>query len=324
MALIFLLLAVLIPLFVFGFSGTAHLAFVLRDVEQRRNLLLRVAGFFAMSLWLHALPSILIIIYMRHEGILASEMLVDDEARTMVVGVYAIFMVALLILTSSLGAIEAAVKGIQWRVRNASTLFGWGAVLLFLVLIGTDNWERSLFFLFVICPCAVYLHMVLLTRLDEQIRRYALPFIMIGIVTGALFTFAEFTHQLVSAELSNFRSGGSTRVYVKHKEMAVEGYLILVTSTAAYVRSNLPEKRNLGDSPFSKSCVARIPTAEALIVYRPFLLDTPGKLDGAPDVLALSHERAKMPHQMAELCGTALKLKESWNRAASTAKKGGK
>lgn len=52
-------------IFFFGVSRSAELAAFLEHREQRRNLVLRMLGFLAMSSWIHAIPSILLSVYMR-------------------------------------------------------------------------------------------------------------------------------------------------------------------------------------------------------------------------------------------------------------------
>ena len=304
-----LLFAIVIVLFVLGFSRAIDLAAVLKDAESRRSFLLRIAGFLAMSLWLHQLPSMLLLVYMRHEGILASEMLSEDVARATVVGTYAMFVVAFLVLFACVGALDAftSKKPFQWN--KLSTLAGYAVTISLLVIIGFTNngWARAAFFLAVVLVFSFYVHLTLLTPLDKQVRLYPIPFFVIILVTLTVFTQSNFTHEMVGGELRKFRSGGGTDVYVKHKEGEIAGSLVLLTKSVAYVRSGWT--RDLERNDLRDGCVVRVPLEGALVAHRPFIHDTAEQLDGQPKGDADYKERIKLKNDIDALCGTALQDK---------------
>lgn len=308
-----LVLAILGVIFVLGLSGTADLVEALKDVHGRRSLLLRVAGFLAMSLWLHQLPTLLLLVYMRQEGVLASEVLSDDLSRTAVVGTYSMFIVAFLALLSCVGVFVSMAKEVPWKFVSMENLVGYGLATLFAVGIGvaTASPLRALFFLTLTGTISLYLHITLLTPLKQQIRLYHLPFFVIGAITGLLFINSEITHELVRSELKRFRSGGGTPVLVTHDTQRITGDLVLLTNTAVYVRAEWRRDYRVANR-LDDGCLFRIPVAQALVVHQPVLYDTPSRLDGVSEERAQLLERVKptKAQDMDMLCGTALQPKK--------------
>ena len=102
-----LLIIALALLFVLGLKRSMDLASALRSPEQRQRLILRIAGFVAMSLWLHLLPSLLLTVYMRHEGILVPELLASTHPGTTVIGLYLASNIVTLVGLSCTGVLYA-------------------------------------------------------------------------------------------------------------------------------------------------------------------------------------------------------------------------
>lgn len=258
MTYIFLAVAALV--FVMGMSGTASLFSVLADVKQRRSLLGRVAGFFAMSAWLHAVPSMLAVVYMRQEGLLAAELLTHDDARATVVGLFVLPLVALLTLAASWGAIWSSISGVPWRILSLHTLGGVFTALYILGMYALQikSLTHGFFLLILVVPLALYVSIALTAPLDKQIKLYWLPFAVVLAVSLTLILGSASTHRMVADELRRFGVGGGKWVVAKTKELEIEGRLVLMTDKAVYVREML-------DFQTASDCVIKLPAEHTVV-----------------------------------------------------------
>ena len=208
----------------------------------------------------------------------------------------------------------------SWRFLSWPTLLGYFCFIAFALLASNGpfefHWERTIFLLGTVIPFALYLHLTLLTSLDHQIQLYWAPFLLIAVVTFFIFDKSMVTHELVSLELRQFRSGGNYDLYVRHKDHHIKGHLILLSQEAIYIRApyhKIDTKSIL--KPVTKAelndgCVLRIPLHETLVVYQPSLKDTDDKLDdGGSGLSKLIFQRVAIPDHTKTLCGTAYELR---------------
>ena len=228
---------VLVVLFVLGTTRTLDLAKVLREPENRQRLLIRVLGFVLMSMWLHALPSMLMLNYLRFEGILASDILSDDAVRTATVGLFGMLQVSLIIGATCFGLINCLLDEKPWRWRNLSTVAG---AVMALGLITAYSIEHggltyALYLGMIVIAFSFYIHLSMLSPLEMQVKLYALPFVLIGLVTALIFIQRSETHSFVAEQLRDFRSGGSLAIAVEHDGEEYLGRLVLMTSREIFL-----------------------------------------------------------------------------------------
>lgn len=270
----YLFLAFVALIFVFGWGRSKQLLGDLSNVDRRQNLLLRIGGFILMSAWLHALPSVLLTIYMRREGILATEVLGDDSARAVAATLYSIVPIVAVVACLCSGAIFYAFesKGLPpyWRWLSSGNHLSFGVVvglgLIWVIADGNGGWQRAVFVLAVAAPFAGYLTVALVTPLETQIKHFWIPFAVVGFVTFFLFFRADVTHDLVGDELTRFGSGGGNMVFVTNGEEELLGLLILVTHKAVYLKEiddGLPKQKP------DPTCQVRIPIDHATVTSLP-------------------------------------------------------
>jgi hypothetical protein len=258
-----LLLAFIGILFVFGARRTASLATVLRDQEQRRNLLLRIGGFLAMSAWLHVLPLFLMTMYMREEGLLASEILFDDVARTWVVGAYVSPLFVFMTAFGCLGPVMAVMEDKPWRPLSVVSLVGYALPVLPIAIwlaTGRTGVAPLVFALAISVPFIAYVTLVLVTPLEQQIKKWWAPMAVIGFETYLICLFPSQVHAFVATELAHFGAGGGRLATVKHKDEVIVGRASLVTKDAVYLRVGSDQDES------SVRCMVRVPINDSLFV----------------------------------------------------------
>jgi hypothetical protein len=249
----FVVLGVLLLVFVLGVRRSADLATALKEPEQRRSLVLRGIGFLAMSAWLHSLPALLLTIYMRYEGMLASEVLTDDDARATVVSLFLLPYILFVVFFGCWGALCATWEGRRWKLISLDTLFGYSMAILFLAgSYAAGGFSRLIFMCAVCIPFILYGTMTLLTPLAVQIKLYWAPFALVGVVTGVLLALDDVTHHLVAAELGSFGTGGGRYVVASSNDSLIAGRLVLFTQTASYIAA-------VDESGETTGCLIRIP-----------------------------------------------------------------
>lgn len=220
-------------IFFFGVSRSAELAAFLEHREQRRNLVLRMLGFLAMSSWIHAIPSILLSVCMRENKILASELFAGDVSRATLVGVFVLPTIVATALLFSSGAIVAAIFKHPFRLGGRDALIGYAAALAGLSFLAFNKGRSGspvgsvigdvLFLAVTAAPLAMYLTMTLHLRTEKLIALYWLPFGAIVAVTYSLVHFAEYTSKLVAEELRAFGAGGYEEVIVIRRDLTTHG-----------------------------------------------------------------------------------------------------
>lgn len=269
--------AVLIVIFVVGMGQTVDLARVLREPGDRQKLLLRVLGFVLMSVWLHALPSMLMLNYLRHERILASELLSDDVVRTSTVGLFGLLQISVVIACSCIGLIATLLddkKAKPWRLRNASTVCGLVMSLLFVAALSLQHGGLvyALYLGLIVASFSTYVHISLLNPLAVQIRLFALPFFLIGLISIWIFGERLATHSLVAEQLRDFRTGGSVAVVVERNEGEYVGRLVLLTSKDIYL--NFHNDDLLAEPPatymqkvFKNKCLIVLPREGSSLIF---------------------------------------------------------
>jgi hypothetical protein len=312
----YLLLIIALTVFVLGSRRSADLAQSLRDPENRRNLLLRLTAVAAMSAWLHALPSLLLVIYMRNEGILATELFAEDTSRATVVGTYVLAQILMVAFVLVWGPIDAAMDAKPWRVRSFATLFGWLAAGSALLWIG---WEidalRAVFVFVAAVPFALYVGSALLTPLERQIRLYWLPFLVMFATSATLLVGEPWTRDLVADELAIFRAGGNSLVTLMpdgRADQAMIGKLVLLTQHTAYVRATSPA----GDA----QCIVRLPlehTTVATVKGRVILRKSAFDGEQAAALPENVQETQRMLANLSRLCGPLEKPARAMPPAAS-------
>lgn len=236
--------AVLVILFIFGASQSQDLAKALKEPADRQKLVLRVLGFVLMSMWLHALPSMLMLNYLRFEGILASDVLSDDAARTSTIGLFGILQVSIIIACSCSGLVVALMDKNPWRLRNLSTIMGIGfsVALLWAFSLEHGGFNYASYLGLIVLAFSVYIHLSLLNPLVEQIRLYSIPFTLITIVTLLIFLQRGETHSFVAEQLRDFRAGGSVAVAVELDGKEYLGRLVLLTSKEIFLNYHPDDK----------------------------------------------------------------------------------
>jgi hypothetical protein len=270
----YLFLGILALVFVLGIEKTKDLGRSMLSLEQRQNLLKRIAGFIAMSAWIHALPYILILIYMRSQHILSSELFNEDDATTNIIVLYilpsillgtvsilALFKVTHIVLLKS-----TMLKLLTFRskVNSLAVGMGVGTAILYLTylllhFVAGYMYDQAAFISLASMPIALYIFLTLTLPLSDQIRYYWTPFALIVMVTTSLVIHPA-TSELVKAELQAFRSGGLSHVVVTHDKVSFAGKLVLLTKKSAYIRVVLNEAGE-------EACFIRVSTDSALIAH---------------------------------------------------------
>lgn len=260
--MIYLVLLLACVLYVFGLQRSTDIATFLREPTHLRNLAFRIAGFVAMSAWLHLLPLLMMTIYMRQEGFLATEVLVEDHVRAWVVGLYMSSVFLTVIWLGCIGPITAAVEGSAWRLRSWPSLLGLLAALSpgILLLARGSNVGPYLFVLAASLPFIIYITVTLATPLVSQVRLWWLPFAVIAAESIFLIQAPTWVHKFVAKELAEFGAGGGRFALVKYKDSEVVGRAVLATKEAVYIR--------LGgkDDWQSARCLVRVPINDAVYV----------------------------------------------------------
>lgn len=260
--MIYVALFVACALYVFGMHRSMELASTLRDPNQRKNLLLRLIGFVAMSAWLHLLPLFMMTVYMRQEGFLATEVLLDDHVRAWIVGIYMSPTFLVIMWMGCLGPITASINGKLWSIRSKASLWGYAWAIspgIFMWATGADT-GPFIFAASASLPFIIYITVTLTTPLESQVRMWWLPFAVI-VGESILVSLAPARVQaLVAKELHHFGAGGGRFALVKYKESEVVGRAVLATKDAVYIR--------LGgnDDWQSAHCLVRVPINDALYV----------------------------------------------------------
>ena len=256
----YILLAALALIVVLGPSQTAEFLTDLTSPDQGRNLLFRVAGFLLLSAWLHFLPSLLLLIYMRNHSFFAPEVFGSDSPRAVVIGIYlaptiligSIFLcLRQLVIRIGAGSINATIVGISGYAGYDAYLYGtwrYGKESLF-ALVGIVS-----------AVIAAYISLALRASISDQLRLWFFPFLMIASVSAAMLYFSEQLSGLVGRQLMAFGSGGGLGVVMEREGKFYKGRLLLSTTEAAYVHMH-PFPDGLGDI----QCVVRIPVSDSVM-----------------------------------------------------------
>jgi hypothetical protein len=262
------------------FLGTDQATRLLKaysPLQERRLLLMRVAGFFAMGAWIHLLPSVLLIIYMREEGILSTEVLNDDFARPVIASLYLLAPTLAIAGASCLGAVCGLAFGWRYRLLSipvALDATGTSLALVSSYLLLDRDLVTAVFLALISVPVSAYFHLSLLTDAERQHRIYWAPFALICAITLALFGLSAETYHVISRQLRSFGSGGCADIKVHFREMNFAGKLILLTEHSTYILV-------VADRWEGAMCTIRIPANEALIAHayestESFVDQTPG------------------------------------------------
>lgn len=251
-------------IFALGTRRSADLANALREPVLRQQLLLRVVGFVAVSIWLHLLPRLLLVVYMRQEEILATEALTDSSVVGSVSTLYTFLSVLLLATAASAAAIEASLKDGKWRPFS---IVSWSAYLVGLVTLRsqwqTGGHEHAIFLLATAAPIGLYISLSLLTPLEKQFRLFWLPFAIIAAETSVLLMIANGTHKLVSTELAEYGIGGNRWVVITAGNKQIAGRLLFRSDDFAYIAA-------ISDDGSARDCKLRIPIAGATVATGTF------------------------------------------------------
>ena len=284
----YLVLLLVALLFLYGFSGVGSLIDYFSDIDRRRSLTIRVAGFFAMSAWLHLMPKILLTIYMRENHFLAPELFSEDVGRTVLAGAYITPKILFAVILLSWGAIYKKVIGLvpgahtrtaKWTVIAHSVL---GAMAYIVFIYGLWSGDKAfaghphyptlfLFVLLVSLTVSAYLILTLLANLEATLKFCYAPLLLILAVTAAVFYFSPAVANLVETQLNSFSSGG-IGAKVKWNDLEIKGRLLMVTGEAVYL-----EVPSYPPQPYPHSeyfgCVLRLPGRETLVETSVFFLN---------------------------------------------------
>ena len=258
----FVVLLFVALLFVLGFKGTTTLFSALKEVEQRRNLLYRLGGFFAMSAWLHVLPLILITIFMQEEGILATTVFSEDEPIARIATLYVLPQIVLLVLLLTIHALLGKMEGNPYYIKSwgwiaglvvaSELLFPWGEKVT------DERIAQGVFLIVVSLPFAIYLWIAIRSSFERQIKLFWLPIALIVGVTILAFSFPTRVHSLVRQQLAEFGVGGNVWVVLTtRKNDRLMGSLVLLTQKSAYVKPMFRKG--------SRICVVRVPIEDVRV-----------------------------------------------------------
>lgn len=254
--LIFILIGVL---FLFGAEKSIGFARLLEDRDLRRNFVIRVAGFFAMSAWIHSLPFIMLTIYMREHRMIAPELFTFDAARTTLVGLYVMPIILISAAVLSVGAFFRWIDESEKYSFRAATVLG--VVLYSLAMWAVWRGEnRELFWLILIVSLvvAVYIWLALLCSFETHLKLHFIPFLAISIITGTMFFYSTATEALVAQELKSFSSGGGDAAVVQRGGVTYSGKLVLLTKDTIYL-----ELKPTSDEFANVQCLLRLPAADS-------------------------------------------------------------
>lgn len=278
--------------FLFGIGQLKPTAALLHDPKQRQSLTYRVAGFFAMSFWIHFIPLILFTIYMRENHFLAPEVF-EEAAQTVVVSTYLTTKIFSGTLALSWGAVYYIITKPITRGLNYTSTLKWTGILHSVIGVSMyagymfSIWSADvsrhsmqllphrpdLFYFVLIISLVVsgYLVFAIMASIELTLKYWFTPYLLISIVSIAMLLFPKAAAHLIESELNNFSNGGiGARIAWKGEK--INGRLLLLTKEAAYL-----EVPRYPSEPYPSSeyfgCVLRIPVREALIETSIFYLN---------------------------------------------------
>lgn len=257
----YIVLALLATVFLLGTRRTAEVASLLQNVEQRRNLAVRVLGFLAVSIWLKILPALLLTIYMREHRFLAPEIYDIDLGRATIVGIY---VTPFILLTTAILINQPVMAFFEQKSLRLHSWYNLPALiwLSFLVIaaVNVDDPERIYLIIVVSAVLSIYISITLHASIETHLKLHFLPLLAIAIVTAAIFIFPKGIESLVGTELRALSSGGGASAVVKTSDSVFEGRLLLATREAAYLQLN-PSRTGFGEA----RCLLRIPIANSIL-----------------------------------------------------------
>ena len=273
----YLLILLFVIVFVLGTSKTTEFTLLLSDVQRRRNLILRIAGFFAMSAWVHALPSILLMIYMRQNGILAPETFSLDSPRATVIGLYAVSAIAIGVFAILAPQIARLRKGYGFKLYSIDTFVTAMSFIGIMYTIGhSEGIPTALLTAVVAIAVGGYVLFSYTASFEDQLKYFWAPFLVIAAVSFGMMILAPAgVEKVVAQQLRSFTTGGGAHVVIVHKNgEQIHGKLVLLTGDTAYVDITLPREKRVielseEETEVRDHCTLRIPVADAVIVTNP-------------------------------------------------------
>lgn len=260
----YIVLAVLATVFLLGIKRTADVASLLQNVEQRRNLAIRLLGFLTVSIWLKVLPALLLTIYMREHRFLAPEVFDIDFGRATIVGIYVtpfILLTTAMFIGQPLAAFFRKTSPTLKSWDNAPALL-WAGMLI-VAAVNVDDPERIYLTIVASVVLSIYISITLHASIETQLKLHFFPILAVVVVTAAMFVLPKGIESLVSRELRSMSSGGGVTAIIKTGDTTFRGKLLLASREAAYLELNPSYNSGVG----AQQCLLRVPVTNSILQF---------------------------------------------------------